>query len=481
MARLLRVASDERLVGQVRGGSEPAFEVIYDRYHRGLLSFCRHMLGHPEEAEDALQQTFLDAHRGIIGSERAIQLRPWLYTIARNRCLSILRARRDRPTSELEDIPTEGLAAEVQRREDLREILRDLAALPEDQRAALVLAELGALPHEEIARVLDCPRDKVKALVFQARSSLQTSRDARETPCAEIREMLSSLRGGSLRRNALRRHLRDCSGCRDFQAEVKRQRSAMAAVLPVLPSLGLKDSALAAVFGSGASGAAATAGAGAGAAAGAATAATAGSTALATKAVIVALALGGGGAAGAKVVSDSDQPQPAKSVTQTTPGAGPGAPAAVESSDAADREGTRRGHTDRGREFAKTRGKGRKRGLHGTQPGKNGSAGKAQRGKSEEAATRRAARQMAKALNKAAKIPKAKLVRPKTKAKAKPVKPKPTEQPKPRPTAQPKPRSTPQARTAPEPTATPEVVATPAPTLEPTPDATTGSGRSSKG
>ena len=92
-ARLLRLASDERLVEHVRSGSEAAFEALFDRHHRGVLAFCRHMLGSVEEAEDAVQHTFLAAFRELVGSRKPVQLRPWLYTIARNRCLTLLRTR----------------------------------------------------------------------------------------------------------------------------------------------------------------------------------------------------------------------------------------------------------------------------------------------------------------------------------------------------------------------------------------------------
>ena len=92
--RLLAPLSDERLVQHTRRGNEAAFEVIYDRHHRALLAFCRHMLGSREESEDAVQQTFVSAYGDLAGSEKPIKLKAWLYTIARNRCLSILRARR---------------------------------------------------------------------------------------------------------------------------------------------------------------------------------------------------------------------------------------------------------------------------------------------------------------------------------------------------------------------------------------------------
>src|SRR5215208_3977683 len=119
-ARLLRMASDERLVALVRQGSQPAFEVVYDRHHRGILAFCRHMLASREEAEDALQHTFMAAYRDLLGSDKDIQLRAWLYAIARNRCLSVLRARRERPAEAIDEPATEHLSAEVQRRQDLR-------------------------------------------------------------------------------------------------------------------------------------------------------------------------------------------------------------------------------------------------------------------------------------------------------------------------------------------------------------------------
>src|SRR4051812_20360602 len=154
---LRRMASDERLVPAVRAGGAGALETLFHPHHRPIPPFCRHMLGSREEAEDAVQQTFVAAYGDLAGSEKPIQLRPWLYTIARNQCLSVLRARR--PQAPLDHEPAvEGLAASVQRREDLRAILRDLAQLPDEQRAALLLSELGALSHDEIADVVGCPK-----------------------------------------------------------------------------------------------------------------------------------------------------------------------------------------------------------------------------------------------------------------------------------------------------------------------------------
>ena len=138
-----------------------------------------------------MQQTFISAYDALRADERDIRLKPWLYAIARNRCLSILRARREQP-AELDDVPTAGLSEEVQQRADLRELLRDLRGFPVDQRAALVLSELGDLSHAEVGAVVGCEVAKVKSLVFQARSSLIETRKARDIPCNEIREQLAT-------------------------------------------------------------------------------------------------------------------------------------------------------------------------------------------------------------------------------------------------------------------------------------------------
>ncbi|MDQ4048290.1 MAG: hypothetical protein M3131_02770, partial [Actinomycetota bacterium] len=85
--RLLALRGDDQLVEQVRRGNEAAFVVIYQRHLAGILSFCRHMLGSLEEAEDAVQHAFAAAHRDLLRDDREIRLKPWLYAIARNRCL----------------------------------------------------------------------------------------------------------------------------------------------------------------------------------------------------------------------------------------------------------------------------------------------------------------------------------------------------------------------------------------------------------
>jgi RNA polymerase sigma factor (sigma-70 family) len=306
--RLLRAATDERLVAALRRGDEKAFEAIYDRHHRALLGFCRHMLGSHEEAEDALQRVFVAAHRHLSDGTAPINLKPWLYTIARNRCLSMLRARRE--TLALDDVrePSANglaLADEVELGEDLKDLLGDVARLPDDQRAALVLAELGDLSQQEIATILDVRTDKVKALIFQAREALAGWRQARETSCGEICEQLSTLKGSALRRAPIRRHLAVCPACTAFEAEVKRQRLALSLVLPVVPSVALKHSVLAATLSAGPG--AAAAGAGGVVAAGTAGA---GASGVGVKALVVAALAVSAGGGGVVAVREIEQPRP---------------------------------------------------------------------------------------------------------------------------------------------------------------------------
>jgi RNA polymerase sigma factor (sigma-70 family) len=285
-------------VARVRAGDDHAFEIVFDRYHRGLLAFCAHMLGSSEEAEDALQHTFMAAYRSMRRTSGEIRLKAWLYTIARNRCLSMLRARREQVAFDETRVATDGLAADVDRRAQLRGLLADLERLPDDQRAALVLFELGDHAHDEIAEILGVRREKVKALVFQARESLASWRRARETPCTEIREQLATLRGAALKRATLRRHVARCESCRDFEKEVRRQRKALAAALPIVPTAGLKATVLSSVLGGGGGAAAAGGGAavtGLGAAKG-----------IAAKTMLCAAIAGSAGSAGYVAVRDID-------------------------------------------------------------------------------------------------------------------------------------------------------------------------------
>ena len=239
-----------------RRGNESAFEELFDRHSRGVLSFCTRLLLSREEGEDALQQTFLAVSQAI--GERDFEPRafkPWLYTIARNHCFSVLRSRRQAALPGDGDAVAEAGQTDerAEQQAEVRELLSDVRGLPEPQRVALLLSELGDLSHTEIAHVIACPREKVKSLLFQARTSLCVSREARETPCSRVREELAGTLGSRLPL-AMRRHVKRCEGCSEFATEVRRRRRLIAIALPVAPSIGLKRNALAMVGAGGAAG-----------------------------------------------------------------------------------------------------------------------------------------------------------------------------------------------------------------------------------
>ena len=306
--RLPAGGSESDLLARVRGGDDAAFEALYDAYHRRLLAFCQHMLGSREEAEDVLQHTFLAAYRSLRAGHQVVDLKPWLYTIARNRCLSVVRVRREEV--ELDDAApaTEGLAAEVDRRAELRTLVRDVQRLPPDQRAALILFEVGDHSHKEIAAVLGVRREKVKALVFQAREALMGWRTARDTPCAHVRDQLATLRGRALGRATIRRHVELCSGCADYEAAVRCQRAALAIALPVVPAAGLRAAVLGSVGGGSGLGAAVGAGGATSAAGGLAGL---GASGIAAKVLLVTALVGGAGVARNATV---DHPQQRRAV-----------------------------------------------------------------------------------------------------------------------------------------------------------------------
>ncbi len=87
----LRLQSDEKLVSLTRRGNQAAYEALVSRYDARLIAFCRHMLGSKEDAEDVVQESFAAAYNAMIADERPLNVKPWLYRIARNRSLNHMR------------------------------------------------------------------------------------------------------------------------------------------------------------------------------------------------------------------------------------------------------------------------------------------------------------------------------------------------------------------------------------------------------
>jgi RNA polymerase sigma factor (sigma-70 family) len=282
---LLRLQSDEKLIALVRRGHHGAFEALVQRYQPRLLAFCRHMLGSQEDAEDVLQEVFAASFNAICADDRPINARPWLYRIARNRCLNHLRRPQAAGQDSMDVFERDGgitTADTVHRREEFRHIVADVQELPETQRTALLLREIDALSYDQIAEAMDTTVPSVKSLLVRARVSLAEASEARLLTCEEVRLELGQVAEGIAKSSApVRRHLKACDRCRTFRVELRHTSRALAAIYPIGPLIFLKKLWIAKLGASGAASAAASSGGGAAAGAGAAGAGAAGAAATA--------------------------------------------------------------------------------------------------------------------------------------------------------------------------------------------------------
>lgn len=339
---LLRLQPDERLIAMIRRGQHAAFETLFARYQPRLLAFCRHMLGSKEDAEDVLQEVFTAAFNAILADEREINVRPWLYRIARNRSLNHLRRVSAIGVDSMDIHYAEGgisTGEKVMRRESFRQLIADVQQLPETQRTALLLREIDALSYDQIAEAMETTIPSVKSLLVRARISLAEAAEARQLTCDQVREELGESAEGLRKLSApARRHMRACERCRWFRRQLKSNNVALAAVMPVGAALLLRK-LLASKLGAGASHVAGSAGAGAGAsaAAGGTSAAgglaTAGVGTIATKAVAglaaAALVTAGAVAAGHSGNHRHNQPLVAAPPPAAPPAAATTAPVVV--------------------------------------------------------------------------------------------------------------------------------------------------------
>ncbi len=168
----LRAQPDRRLVDLVRDGYDAAFEEIVRRYRKQLDRFAAAIVG--GRSEDVTQDAFSKALPALRGSEAEIELRPWLYRIVRNTALNDLRDRPPAAAELSETLPgSRSAAAEAEAREEIKDLMDRLGALPEPQRAALVMRELEGLSHEEIAAALGVSGGAARQAIYRARATLR--------------------------------------------------------------------------------------------------------------------------------------------------------------------------------------------------------------------------------------------------------------------------------------------------------------------
>jgi RNA polymerase sigma factor (sigma-70 family) len=177
----IRPQSDEQLVLRFRAGDEAAFAEIVERFRPRLLAYATRMLrGRTSEpADDVVQDVFIRAYRRLGADDRPMNVRPWLYRIAHNRCIDVMRV--DQPVELIVEPPSLSTTEErAEGSERMRHLVEDIQGLPASQRSALIIRELDGLSYDEIAAALDVTVPAVKSLLVRARMNLAAAAEARE-------------------------------------------------------------------------------------------------------------------------------------------------------------------------------------------------------------------------------------------------------------------------------------------------------------
>lgn len=183
---------DKEMALAFQRGEKGAYQVIYDQYEERVRRVCRRMLGKPEDAQEAAQETFLRVYTALGKFNGRYQLGAWITRIATNVCLDQIRARSRRPVeaTPIEDLEVEFLAsggdsdpeAVSVRRAEGRRVRKVLLGLPPLHRAAIVLRDFEGLSYAEVAVALGMTECQVKALIHRARKGFRRS----WTPLAEM-------------------------------------------------------------------------------------------------------------------------------------------------------------------------------------------------------------------------------------------------------------------------------------------------------
>jgi RNA polymerase sigma-70 factor, ECF subfamily len=169
-------AEDRALLAAHLEGDPHAFTTLVQRHQVRLWAVALRTLGDREEAADALQDALLSAYRSAGSYRGDARVTTWLHRVVVNACLDRVRRRRARPTVPLpDDVDPADPRDPLADRETAIEVEAALAALPEEQRAALVLVDVHGMPVDEVAQVLGIPSGTVKSRCSRGRARLAVS------------------------------------------------------------------------------------------------------------------------------------------------------------------------------------------------------------------------------------------------------------------------------------------------------------------
>ncbi|MBM2827323.1 MAG: polymerase sigma factor, sigma-70 family [Dehalococcoidia bacterium] len=179
MKETLLDKSDDFLIDEAQRKPE-AFGVLVTRYQDRIHNYLYRMTGSREDAEDVAQETFVKAYLALSTFRRGWPLAPWLFRIATNLCINLLK-KRNRVTALPEEMEImdrgESVEAEVEVRELKRELDEVILTLPEVYRVPILLRHLYQLSYEEMAQAMDVPLGTVKTRLFRARELLRAKLD----------------------------------------------------------------------------------------------------------------------------------------------------------------------------------------------------------------------------------------------------------------------------------------------------------------
>jgi RNA polymerase sigma-70 factor (ECF subfamily) len=177
--------TDQELLNAFRSGEEPAFEVLFDRHKSKIFNFALRWLRSRPDAEDVTSEVFIQLFNNRFKDTGQAKLTTWLFTVARNACLTRLRRVRmfqsmwfrkgaaddfeEWDVPDTADDPGEAL----RKREKARAVREAMEDLPQEQKEVLILREYAQKDYAEIAEIIGCSLERVKILIFRGRENLR--------------------------------------------------------------------------------------------------------------------------------------------------------------------------------------------------------------------------------------------------------------------------------------------------------------------